>query len=352
MAVSPNRQRPRSANLNAPLHLDQGKALPSGQSRPVLQDGSLSLAAQLPPDLTEGSLILSVGPHWAAPGGLLALWHTPDGRLRLRHRTPEKAIEWQSARGFARAGDHLRVVAQVWQSQRLGMLCAENSETGECVEVCFDRMPAIPLHNPTSDLPLGDLSVELAHVPLSPRGQSVFAAGSRVMTPEGPRPIEDLAAGDPIVTRAGIIRLVSSELHYISDVGLDSLITLRAPYLGLDQDLTLLPDQRVQLDGPEVEIHYGKPAVLVRARDLQTGRAALRGADGPMYRLRFEQSVELGFGRCTVFCAGTADLIRSGAPRELPGFGRVPWATRAEASALAEAYFRRVGVIPRTGAGY
>ena len=58
-------------------------------------------------------------------------------------------------------------------------------------------------------------------------------------------------------------------------------VRLRAPYFGLRQDITVAPSQRLVLSGSDVEYMFSQEAVLVEARHLVGGFAALAASAGP-----------------------------------------------------------------------
>jgi hypothetical protein len=58
-------------------------------------------------------------------------------------------------------------------------------------------------------------------------------------------------------------------------------VRLRAPYFGLRQDITVAPSQRLVLSGSDVEYLFNQEAVLVEARHLVGGFAAISASAGP-----------------------------------------------------------------------
>jgi len=88
-------------------------------------------------------------------------------------------------------------------------------------------------------------------------------------TPSGYRPVSDLRRGDMILTPNGdtvpVLHVLSRE---VPGMGSFHPIRMRAPYFGLEQDITVAPSQRVVLSGSEVEYIFGRESVLVPARHL------------------------------------------------------------------------------------
>lgn len=101
-------------------------------------------------------------------------------------------------------------------------------------------------------------------------------AGSLVATPEGPRAVETLCPGDPVIAAGGdpvrVLWQGGAELPALPGL---CPVRLKAPFHGLDQDLLTLPDQFVSIAGRDVEYQFGTERVLVRARDLIDGATAV-----------------------------------------------------------------------------
>ena len=98
-----------------------------------------------------------------------------------------------------------------------------------------------------------------------------------IETPFGYKEAGQLRRGDTVVTRDGEIVPI---LHRVDRVvparGSYAPIRLRAPYFGLRDDVLVTPEQRLVIDGSEVEYLFNQEAVLVPARHLVNGFAALK----------------------------------------------------------------------------
>ncbi|MEP5731416.1 MAG: Hint domain-containing protein [Sulfitobacter sp.] len=102
-------------------------------------------------------------------------------------------------------------------------------------------------------------------------------------TPWGYKAASNLQRGDTVVTRDdGVVPVLQTVNRMVPARGSYRPIRLRAPYFGLKQDIIVAPDQRLLIDGPEVEYLFGQEAVLVPARHLVNGFAALTEPCGPM----------------------------------------------------------------------
>ncbi|QFT58338.1 hypothetical protein FIU94_05820 [Sulfitobacter sp. THAF37] len=106
--------------------------------------------------------------------------------------------------------------------------------------------------------------------------------GTPLATPWGYKPAVTLQRGDTVLTRgAGVVPVLHSISRTVPARGSYRPVRLRAPYFGLQQDIVVSPDQRLLIDGPEVEYLFGQEAVLVPARHLVNGFAAMDEPCGP-----------------------------------------------------------------------
>ncbi|WP_415405044.1 Hint domain-containing protein [Tateyamaria sp. SN3-11] len=96
-----------------------------------------------------------------------------------------------------------------------------------------------------------------------------------VATPTGYRAAGDLNRGDTVVTNTGaIVPVLHSVRQTVPARGSFAPVRLHAPYFGLTRDIVVAPEQRLVLQGSEVEYIFGQEAVLVPARHLVNGYAA------------------------------------------------------------------------------
>lgn len=106
-----------------------------------------------------------------------------------------------------------------------------------------------------------------------------------VATPRGYKEVGQLQRGDTVLTgNAGTVPVLHSLSRTVPARGSYRPVRLRAPYFGLQQDIIVSPDQRLIIDGPEVEYLFNQEAVLVPARHLVNGFAALEEPCGPVIR--------------------------------------------------------------------
>ncbi len=310
-----------------------------------LDEGSLRICGQVPALRPSMLGLFGMGEHWSQPGGVFAIWVTPRGGLVLRHRTHDTSLSWEGPAEFCGMGDELRISYLIWTSLGRGLLRAENATTGATCEARFTDAQALPLFAGWTDLP--ELpTVQVARVPLTPRGAVGFAHGTHLPTPNGPVPVQDLNPGDMLQGVEGPVRIRSIDAQTMTDVQRQEAITLNAPYFGLTEAITVLPDQRIRVSTRDVFQVTGHTQVLSAARDLVVAHAAHPDwqGRGPMFSLAFDQPATLMFGHCQVVCPGSAEPSQQGTI--LPAPGDDPWATRTETVNILDAVARRDGVLP------
>lgn len=97
-----------------------------------------------------------------------------------------------------------------------------------------------------------------------------------IAVPGGHKPAGRLQRGDTVVTDMGTIVPVLHTVHQrVPGRGSFAPVQLKAPYFGLARDILVGPQQHLVLRGSEVEYTFGQEAVLVPARHLVNGHAAI-----------------------------------------------------------------------------
>lgn len=97
-----------------------------------------------------------------------------------------------------------------------------------------------------------------------------------ICTYDGYRPAGSLQRGDVVRTLEGDLVPVLLVVHRtVPAKGSFQPVRLRAPYFGLVQDIVVAPEQRLVIGGSQVEYMFGSEAVLVPARHLVNGTAAV-----------------------------------------------------------------------------
>lgn len=104
-----------------------------------------------------------------------------------------------------------------------------------------------------------------------------FTAGTRILTAEGPVPVETLVAGDMVVTRDnGLQPLRWVGRRVLSKVDLQARPELQPVRIsagafgssGPDRSILLSPQHRVLIEGARAEMYFGESEVLVPAKHL------------------------------------------------------------------------------------
>lgn len=97
-----------------------------------------------------------------------------------------------------------------------------------------------------------------------------------ILGPRGYDRIDNLRKGDLVRSADGDVLPVLATLHRtVPARGWFRPVRLRAPYFGLRQDIILGPHQRLVIGGSQVEYLFGAQQVLVPARSLVNGTAAV-----------------------------------------------------------------------------
>lgn len=161
------------------------------------------------------------------------------------------------------------------------------------------KIASVIMNNP-SPLMLGDLQNMMLGGGNSTFSQDmVFAAFSDAIEPVGPLPtllpdtplrtpwgyesVGNIRRGDTMNTRdSGVVPVIHHLSRNVPARGSFRPIRLRAPYFGLNQDITVSPEQLLLIDGPEVEYLFGQEAVLVPARHLANGFTGYNASCGPI----------------------------------------------------------------------
>ncbi|EPX77442.1 Hint domain-containing protein [Litoreibacter arenae] len=125
-------------------------------------------------------------------------------------------------------------------------------------------------------------------------------ADTRVATPNGPRRIDELSAGDHVLDAEGRTATVR---HVLTTDAPRNAFMLRAPYFGLDHDIVAAPDQRIVVTSDIAEYLFGEETVIMPVWALSDGRRVghyeTRKSDR-MYQLQLDTPAPLAIGRCAV----------------------------------------------------
>ncbi|MEM6276946.1 MAG: Hint domain-containing protein [Pseudomonadota bacterium] len=107
-----------------------------------------------------------------------------------------------------------------------------------------------------------------------------FDAGSPIRTPTGYRPVEALHVGDHVLTEDhGAQPIVWAGSRRAFGVSAFAPVEIRAGSLSNDRTIRVSQQHRILLNGPEAELLFGEPEVLVPARAL-VGRPGVNIVSG------------------------------------------------------------------------
>ena len=111
---------------------------------------------------------------------------------------------------------------------------------------------------------------------VSDLGPACFVVGTRIATPDGPRRIETLAVGEPVLTRdAGPQPILWIGRRTSAGDGDHAPIRICKGALGNSADLLVSPQHRMLIDGWRAELFFGQDEVLVAAKHLVAGNDAI-----------------------------------------------------------------------------
>lgn len=215
----------------------------------------------------------------------------PGGGIKLALRNADSTRAARARRMDEVRRDVLRV-SYSWDSlAKWGRLTLEQPEECHLVSVPVPQPPPLRLEDLRTLFTGGRGRI------FAP--QMIFAAWSSRVEPVGPTPsliqstpiatpwgyraLGDLQRGDTVTTQgSGIVPILHSVSRTMPARGSYAPIRIRAPYFGLVQDILVAPEQRLLIDGPEVEYLFGQEAVLVPARHLVNGFNAHPEPCGPV----------------------------------------------------------------------
>lgn len=305
--------------------------------------------------LTRGTLMMetrlaaAAGPQvlfgYSMPGRIprsLRFETTPNGGIAMIQRQGETTSHAAITPPETGRTDVLRITYTWDSTARWGRLTLERP--GEA-DAQSSAVPA-PCPLPLEDLRLmmlgrGDraFAAEMIFAALSTRIEPIGPSPSLhpetpIATATGYRPVAELRRGDTVRVADGqIIPVLHPATRVVPARGSFAPVRLRAPYFGLQQDLIVAPDQRVLIDGPEVEYLFNQEAVLVPARHLANGHAAVEEPCGPV--IRYDQIVLPGHE--TLDAAGMAlESLYIGRLRRKPDLLAGSVLSRAERATLPE----------------
>ena len=250
----------------------------------LLSVGSLVVEFTFAPALGQRQQIIAMDRHqgWTRK---FSLSIGVAGDVQMRHRQGNIITGAQILRFKADPEDVLRLTLAWHAPQRLGFMVIENVKTGHVVQTVVDAPHPWPLDDVDALIgvnPDVQLDPSITTLAVSDRIEAAglnggIAAGTRVETIDGPKPVERLLPGDLVQTMGhGFQPLRFVVIREVPALGSCAPIRLRAPFFGLDHDLVVSPEYRLLISGADAEYLFGTDSVLVEARYLATMAAYAR----------------------------------------------------------------------------
>jgi len=217
---------------------------PDGTFHLLQGQGDRSCAASLPTALVETDATIHISFSWDAPArlGVFSIWAPDTGKL--------------------------------YQTEFRGPLPLSINDA--------DHMTAVtPVHLRLENCAF--LAISSAVEPVGPAPD--ICAGAALTTPYGATLIEDLKPGQMILTHGGDVAQVRwIGFQDLPAAGRFTPLTLRSPYHGLREDITVSTEARLILSGSEIEYLFGEEAVAVNVGHLADRHSVARRRSGPVVR--------------------------------------------------------------------
>jgi hypothetical protein len=136
-------------------------------------------------------------------------------------------------------------------------------------------------------------------MPIAPVDTGILGS-MRINTPRGPVAIEELTAGQEIMTSAGKPVRLS---HVVPAEKPQSALRIRAPYFGANQDLIVANNQFMEIHSEIAEYMFGETCVYVPAWVFKDNSKVLfheLEKTDVMYQLQIEATDGFGVGDCHI----------------------------------------------------
>lgn len=247
----------------------------------LLARGSLLIEVSVRPQVNPVNL-LRFGALDPWPSGLTVCLE-PDGTVRLMMRQGARhlATSLKTTLGTDVQTAH---ITYTWDAPaRRGQLCVHVPDHGRLWQT--EVMAPFPLsmrdaqrivtqaNGSTLDPCVNFAAIADAPCPLGPIPGLEGSSG--IDTPDGPKAVRDIVSGDYVIAQGGRpVRVLWSGCATVPALGRFKPMTLRQPYMGLWDDLITSRDQRVCLEGSEVEYMFGEERVSTAVRHLEVRNCA------------------------------------------------------------------------------
>lgn len=220
----------------------------------------------------------------------LALHALPDGAVVLVVTQGSTVSHTVLHHGLTGQGHRLRITYNWDAPARHGTLTVTAIGTMQHlletvrtpVPLGLGDLQALFLHPTAHDIDPEVTFVALADAPQPVGPMPTLAPEVPVLTATGYRPIHTLKRGDLVRTPTGDQVPVLANLRATLPArGSLRQIRLRAPYFGLQRDISVAPCQCLCASGSDVEFLFGAPTVLIPAQHMVNGVSAWY-SDGPV----------------------------------------------------------------------
>ncbi len=247
----------------------------------MLSRGSLLFETRMTPDRRPHTLF-GFSQSWPDQRSL-NFQAIPGGGVSLVQVEGEHIAHAALQHSLSARTDVLRVTF-CWDAPKgLAHLTVERPETDQISTVAVTGIKPVPL-GALRDLIMGrgdqtfdkDMVFAALSDTVEPVGPTpTLGSDTMIETPWGYKAARDLKRGDTVITRDGeAVPILHCIERTLPARGSFAPVRLRTPYFGLLQDTLVAPQQRLVIDGSEVEYLFNQEAVLVPARHLVNGFAA------------------------------------------------------------------------------
>lgn len=260
---------------------------PEKVSEQVLARGSILLETRVSPDDRPQILFGFERPE--AQDVRLTMQALPGGGLSLVHASGADIVHGVVNHDSASVrADILRVTYSWDMAHDWARLVVERPEANRSFQTTLTgpvEMRVADIRDMTLNESCREMAPGVLFVAVSDRIEPIgpmpgMIGATPVETPFGLMPMGDMQRGDVVETLGGAqVPVLQVIRRTVPARGLFEPVRLRRPYFGLDHDTVVAPYQRVVIGGSRVEYLFSAEQVLVPARHLVNGSAAVRERD-------------------------------------------------------------------------
>lgn len=272
-----------------------GRMPPDGRPQPlsgVLEQGALVVEFIVPPRDRRTNLIRHAARDpWPAH---LSVTLDTDGTLAVNQGWQGDSRAWHLHIPRLTEGETVIATLQWFGPEGTGLLSAWLPDRPRLIVA--PAAPPLPLHALDAARivagPACRIAGDVAFVALSDRTVPIGPQGglgpqTRVQTPAGRVAVDALRPGDRVtLAEGGTARILWSGTQRLPAQGRFRPFLIRAPFLGVDEDVILSADQRLRLTGSDIEYLFGTETVAVAARQMADQRRVILTASPPTVRYR------------------------------------------------------------------